>query len=92
MNAVDAGRATCLVTHEPCFAKCLQMLGDGRPADRKTVGNLLDRGWPFAQPLEYGATPQEIAEVLQLAGAIAIHTCTIGIPAVLEAAAAAPSR
>lgn len=35
--------------------------------------------------LQYGASPEEIAEVLQLASAIAIHTCTIGIPAVIEA-------
>jgi alkylhydroperoxidase/carboxymuconolactone decarboxylase family protein YurZ len=36
--------------------------------------------------LIHGATPEEISEVLQLAGAIAIHTATAGIPAVMETA------
>ena len=37
--------------------------------------------------LEQGASPEEIGEVLQLASAIAIHTCTYGVPALVEAAA-----
>ena len=37
--------------------------------------------------LRHGATPEEVSEVLQLASAIAIHTCTYGVPALVEAAA-----
>lgn len=36
--------------------------------------------------LRHGATPEEIADVLQLSSAIAIHTCTATIPALVEAA------
>jgi alkylhydroperoxidase/carboxymuconolactone decarboxylase family protein YurZ len=35
--------------------------------------------------LDHGATKQEISEVLQLASAIAIHTCTFGVPALVDA-------
>ena len=35
--------------------------------------------------LDHGATKGEISEVLQLASAIAIHTCTYGVPALVEA-------
>lgn len=38
--------------------------------------------------LQHGATPEEISEVLQLASAIAIHTCTVAAPALVEAVAA----
>lgn len=38
--------------------------------------------------LQHGATPEEISEVLQLASAIAIHTCTVAVPALVEAVAA----
>lgn len=38
--------------------------------------------------LQLGATPEEISEVLQLASAIAIHTCTVAVPALAEAVAA----
>jgi alkylhydroperoxidase/carboxymuconolactone decarboxylase family protein YurZ len=38
--------------------------------------------------LDHGATPEEISEVLQLASAIAIHTCTYAVPALVEAAKA----
>lgn len=48
---------------------------------RRAVGRALDTG----------ATATEIAEVLQLASAIAVHTCTFAIPA-LHAAIAAPPR
>ncbi|MEC9344574.1 MAG: hypothetical protein VYD64_12095, partial [Pseudomonadota bacterium] len=37
------------------------------------------------QAIEEGASDAEVAAVLQLAGALAVHTCTIGIPA-LQAA------
>ena len=37
--------------------------------------------------LRCGATGEELSEVLQLASAIAIHTCTYGVPALVEAAA-----
>jgi len=35
--------------------------------------------------LDHGATREEISEVLQLASAIAIHTCTYAVPALMEA-------
>jgi alkylhydroperoxidase/carboxymuconolactone decarboxylase family protein YurZ len=35
--------------------------------------------------LDHGATKEEISEVLQLASAIAIHTCTYAVPALVEA-------
>ncbi|CAH1690506.1 Carboxymuconolactone decarboxylase [Hyphomicrobiales bacterium] len=38
--------------------------------------------------LDHGATSTEIMEVIQLAAAIAIHTCTIGVPNLVEADAA----
>lgn len=41
----------------------------------------------IALALKHGATPEEIADVLQLSSAIAIHTCTTTIPALVEAAA-----
>lgn len=37
--------------------------------------------------IQHGATPEEISEVLQLASAIAIHTCSYGVPALVEALA-----
>jgi alkylhydroperoxidase/carboxymuconolactone decarboxylase family protein YurZ len=37
------------------------------------------------QALDQGATREEISEVLQLASAIAIHTCTYAVPALVEA-------
>ena len=37
--------------------------------------------------LRCGATGEEVSEVLQLASAIAIHTCTYGVPALVEATA-----
>ena len=37
------------------------------------------------QALDHGATQEEISEVLQLASAIAIHTCTYAVPALVEA-------
>ncbi|MHA6692231.1 carboxymuconolactone decarboxylase family protein [Devosia sp. A449] len=42
----------------------------------------------IALALKHGATPQEIADVLQLTSAIAIHTCTTTIPPLMDAAAA----
>lgn len=38
--------------------------------------------------LGHGASREEISEVLQLASAIAIHTCTYAVPALVEAVAA----
>src|SRR5262249_39074944 len=35
--------------------------------------------------LDHGATPREISEVLQLASAIAIHTCTLAVPGLTDA-------
>lgn len=37
--------------------------------------------------LQHGATPEEIADVLQLTAAIAIHTCTTTIPPLMDALA-----
>ena len=42
--------------------------------------------------LRYGATPEEISEVLQLAGAVAIHTATAGVPALVEAMRSSGNR
>lgn len=47
----------------------------------------LDRGTlreAIAAALDAGASPEEVAEVLQLSSAIAIHTCTGAIPALME--------
>jgi alkylhydroperoxidase/carboxymuconolactone decarboxylase family protein YurZ len=35
--------------------------------------------------LQHGATKEEISEVLQLASAISVHTCTYAVPALVEA-------
>lgn len=35
--------------------------------------------------LQFGATEEEIADVLQCAGAIAIHTCTLAVPMLVDA-------
>jgi alkylhydroperoxidase/carboxymuconolactone decarboxylase family protein YurZ len=37
--------------------------------------------------LDAGAKPEEITDVLQLSSAIAIHSCTFGVPALVEAVA-----
>jgi alkylhydroperoxidase/carboxymuconolactone decarboxylase family protein YurZ len=42
--------------------------------------------------LDHGATKEEISEVLQLASAIAIHTCTYGVPALVDAVEALEKR
>lgn len=36
--------------------------------------------------IRHGATAGEIADILQLASAIAVHVCTYGVPALLDAA------
>ena len=41
----------------------------------------------IGRALKYGATPEEISDVLQLASAIAIHTCTHSVPALIDALA-----
>jgi alkylhydroperoxidase/carboxymuconolactone decarboxylase family protein YurZ len=39
------------------------------------------------EAIRFGASAGEIAEVLQLASAIAVHTCTYGVPALMDAVA-----
>lgn len=39
------------------------------------------------QAIGFGASAAEISEVLQLASAIAVHTCTYGVPALMDAVA-----
>jgi alkylhydroperoxidase/carboxymuconolactone decarboxylase family protein YurZ len=34
--------------------------------------------------LEYGATPEEVLEVIELASVIGIHSCTVGVPILVE--------
>ena len=34
--------------------------------------------------MEYGATKEEIIEVYQLVSVLGIHTCTLGIPVLVE--------
>ena len=38
--------------------------------------------------LEYGATREEVMEVIELASVIGIHSCTVGVPILLEELAA----
>lgn len=70
------------------------------PLDRKTVefiglavtaspATLFESGMRFhmRRALAEGATSAELAEVLQLAGAISIHSCSIGVPALTAALA-----
>lgn len=38
----------------------------------------------IANALVYGATPEEIMEVLEIASVIGIHTCTMGVPILIE--------
>jgi alkylhydroperoxidase/carboxymuconolactone decarboxylase family protein YurZ len=42
--------------------------------------------------IRFGASAGEIAEVLQLASAIAIHSCTYGVPALMDAVAALEAK
>lgn len=39
--------------------------------------------------LKYGATKEEIMEVLELVSVLGIHACTLGVPVLLEELAAA---
>lgn len=39
------------------------------------------------EAIRFGASAAEISEVLQLASAIAVHTCTCGVPALMDAVA-----
>jgi alkylhydroperoxidase/carboxymuconolactone decarboxylase family protein YurZ len=41
--------------------------------------------------LDYGATREEVMEVIELASVIGIHSCTVGVPILLEELAAAGS-
>jgi alkylhydroperoxidase/carboxymuconolactone decarboxylase family protein YurZ len=81
-------------------AACLEFLTSPRrtgPLDRRTAefiglaicaspATLFEPGMRFhiRRALAEGATAAELAEVLQLAGAISIHSCSIGIPALME--------
>jgi alkylhydroperoxidase/carboxymuconolactone decarboxylase family protein YurZ len=75
------------------------------PLDRRTVefiglalcaspATLFEPGmrWHIRRALAEGATREELAEVLQLAGAISIHSCSIGIPALMELDGAGATR
>jgi len=42
--------------------------------------------------IKYGATKEEVMEVLQLTSVLGIHTCTLGVPVLLEEFAAAGSN
>lgn len=46
--------------------------------DRETLKEAI------AAALDAGASPEEISDVLQLSSAIAIHTCTGAVPALLD--------
>jgi alkylhydroperoxidase/carboxymuconolactone decarboxylase family protein YurZ len=76
------------------FMTCPRRTG---PLDRRTVefvglalcaspATLFEPGmrWHIRRALAEGATHEELGEVLQLAGAIAIHSCSIGVPALME--------
>jgi alkylhydroperoxidase/carboxymuconolactone decarboxylase family protein YurZ len=75
------------------------------PLDRKTVefvglalcaspATLFEPGmrWHIRRALAEGATREELGEVLQLAGAISIHSCSIGVPALMELEPTAATR
>ena len=38
----------------------------------------------IANALKYGATKEEIMEVLELTSVLGIHTCTVGVPILIE--------
>ena len=38
--------------------------------------------------LDYGATREEVLEVIELASVIGIHSCTVGVPILVEELAA----
>jgi alkylhydroperoxidase/carboxymuconolactone decarboxylase family protein YurZ len=40
--------------------------------------------------LRYGATREEIMEIYELTSAVGIHTCTLGVPVLLEELQRAP--
>lgn len=89
-------------------AACLEFMTSPRrtgPLDRKTAefiglaicaspATLFEPGmrWHIRRALAEGATREELAEVLQLAGAISIHSCSIGVPALMELAESATPR
>lgn len=75
------------------------------PLDRRTVefiglavcaspATLFEPGmrWHIRRALAEGATREELGEVLQLAGGIAIHSCSVGVPALMDLAAATACR
>jgi alkylhydroperoxidase/carboxymuconolactone decarboxylase family protein YurZ len=81
-------------------AACLDFMTSPRrtgPLDRRTVefiglavcaspATLFEPGmrWHIRRALAEGATREELAEVLQLAGAISIHSASVGVPALME--------
>jgi alkylhydroperoxidase/carboxymuconolactone decarboxylase family protein YurZ len=66
----------------PLEAKVVEFIGLAVAASPAT---LYEPGMRFhiRRALAEGATREELAEVLQLAGAISIHSCSIGIPALM---------
>ena len=44
-----------------------------------------------ADALGYGATREEVLEVIELASVIGIHSCTVGVPILLDELAAGAS-
>ena len=42
--------------------------------------------------IEYGATREEVLEVIELASVIGIHSCTVGVPILVEELAANAKR
>src|SRR5579863_4850600 len=61
IDRVDAAIARLPVDHQPGFLERLEMLRDGRPADRQSKGEIADRGRALGQALEDGP-PGGIAE------------------------------
>src|SRR5690348_1114711 len=64
VDVVDAARARRTIDDEPDVLQHLQVLGDGRPADRKLVRQLPDGPRTVAQPFE-DLPPMRIAERLE---------------------------
>ena len=42
--------------------------------------------------LDYGATKEEVLEVIELASVIGIHSCTVGVPILVEELAASDQK
>ena len=61
LDPVEAPRAVLAVADEARVLEHAQVLRDGRPADRQSVGELADRARPRLQRLE-DASPCRVAE------------------------------